>query len=293
MDLLTDNQVRLLAFIEACNQSAYRPRAVEVEAWLASPTARPPATRFNVLISTQVSRSLGQIFAAVPGTGETYVEHAVRLFWLVENDGLLLTTLGRALLNASKRQQSDQLASDVVILNREDPLAYATLIGRLASFGSGLLVDPYLRLEQLHDLCIQTPISRILISKQYKNSTEVRASMAIYLGGIDPTRRLEVRCSADDDVHDRMVMTPTGETHLLGYSLNGVESGVASTLLIKLPQPAATAQAEKIEDWWAAAELLRPAEDHDVALPAAPAKKSAAAAAAKKAAPAKARPDAK
>ena len=272
MELLTDRQLRLLGFVGACNGSGYRPLPKEVQTWLDSPGARAPVTKFQDYFTAQVFRSFGSVFAAVPGTGETDVAHAVRMFWIADEERLLLTTLGRALLRASLRQQETQTSSDVVVLDREDPLAYAMLIGRLASFGAATLVDPYLRLEQLHDLVTQTQLARVLISKQYKDSRDVRAGMAIYLGGA--SREIQVRCSSDPDVHDRMVLTAEGGVHLLGHSLNGIDSGVASTLLIELPSAAAAGQAAKVDQWWKAADILEPTADPpSLAAVVAPAKK--------------------
>lgn len=195
------------------------------------------------------------------------MEHAIRMFWVVDEAGLALTRLGRALLSASQRQHEGESGSDVVVLDRKDPLAYATLIGRLASFGAATLVDPYLRLDQLHDLVTQTKLMRVLVSKQHKGSAEVLSGMAVYLGGRGDDRKVEVRASADTDVHDRMVLTPDGSVHLLGYSLNGIEGGNASTLLIELPKPAAEGQAAKIDQWWTAAEVVQPATDPESTLP--------------------------
>jgi hypothetical protein len=100
-----------------------------------------------------------------------------------------------------------------------------------------------------------------LVSKQYKDRTEVRACGAIYLGSLARDRELQVRASADPDVHDRMTLDSGGEVHLLGHSLNGIENGSASTVLIRLPSSAAPGQAQKIKEWWTSAEPIEPAAD--------------------------------
>ena len=97
------------------------------------------------------------------------------------------------------------------------------------------LIDPYLKPDQLHQLVTQTSPTEYLVSKQHKGSSEVRAMIATYVGGSDRRRSFEVRASADADVHDRMVTTATGQVYLLGHSLNGIEMGSASSVLVALP----------------------------------------------------------
>jgi hypothetical protein len=96
-----------------------------VQVWLESPTARQPAPQIALLLGSQL-RGFGKLFASVPGTGDSDVEHATRMMWVVGGESLVLTRLGRALLEALKRETEDQLSSDVIVLDRQNPLAYAT-----------------------------------------------------------------------------------------------------------------------------------------------------------------------
>lgn len=249
----------MLAFVDACNTSGYRPTAEEVTLWLRSPQPRLPTNRLAASLAANLAQVLTPIFAGVePGSGEDDVAHAQRLLWLSPGDRLSLTRLGAALLRSGERSQVDQASVDVLELGREDPLAYPRLVARLASSGTALLVDPYLRLEQLHDLVVETEVSRVLISKQQKASREIRAGIATYLGSPRVARTIEVRASADNDVHDRVLVEDNGSVYLLGYSLNGIKAGAASTMLVRLPDAAAGGQRERAEAWWADAEPVLP-----------------------------------
>lgn len=93
---------------------------------------------------------------------ETMIEHLVRLTWLEEigaprdeDPGLRLTNLGRALIRDVEMDMENDEDVSVVVLGREDPLAYPTLVGQLAASGEGLLVDPYLKLPDLHTIVVQ------------------------------------------------------------------------------------------------------------------------------------------
>jgi hypothetical protein len=263
VQILSDEQTRLLFFVEACNSSGYQPTVEEVTLWLDSPTRRGPESRWSQNMSKAFSSlSISGLadFAGIPGTGETFIEHAVRLKWISGSDRLFVSRLGGALLSATARVVAAQAETDFVVLDRDDPLAYFTLVGRLAGFGQATLIDPYLRLDQLHDLAVHTDVSRILISKQQKNSKAERAAISTYLGSDAVPRPIEVRATSDNDVHDRMILAADGNLHLLGYSLNGIQKGTASTVLVQLPAEACTAQTLKIEHWWAQAEPVTAAQ---------------------------------
>jgi hypothetical protein len=86
---------------------------------------------------------------AIPA--ENIVDCLVRLKWVNKDDhGTLgLTPLGRALLRNHETAESTTEAYDVVVLDSHDELSYPMLIRTLAEVGEALLIDPYLRLEQL------------------------------------------------------------------------------------------------------------------------------------------------
>jgi hypothetical protein len=248
--ILTDAQSRVLSFIEACNSSGYRPTTGEVEVWMANPTRRLPVTHLSRIVTSNLAKSvagLRPLFETEPGTGETHVAHASRLGWLTGIDQLQVTRLGLALLQSARRQDTATEDVSVLVLDGEDPLAYAVLFGKLASVDGDLLVDPYLRLAELRDVLEYTDVRRVLISSRPRDTREIQTSIAVYLASLDEVD-VEIRTTASRDVHDRVVVSTDGAVHLLGTSLNGI--GTASTHLVTLPAEAATAQALKAEAWW-------------------------------------------
>ena len=74
------------------------------------------------------------------------------------------------------------------------PLAYPILVGQLAAAGPGLLVDPYLKLADLHTIVVSTQRTRLLVSGKTNNRGEVGAILAC-LGKGSLSRRVEVRSS--------------------------------------------------------------------------------------------------
>ncbi len=189
---------------------------------------------------------------------ETAVAHLCRIGWLTEPNEdeavLQATPLGVALLREAERSDIDETDVSVVVLGREDPLAYPTLIDQLASVGAGLLVDPYLRLDQVHQVVVSTGLTRVLLSGKSAQFA-VRAALSTYLDSPSLSRPVEVRGSCD--LHDRLLLADDGKVYTLGTSLNGV--GRTTTVFSPLPSVAAATLQEEYNRLWAAAELVGPA----------------------------------
>jgi len=113
------------------------------------------------------------------------------------------------------------------------PLAYPILVGQLAAAGPGLLVDPYLKLADLHTIVVSTQLTRLLVSGKTNNRGEVGAMLAC-LGKGSLSRRVEVRSSTG--LHDRVLMADDGDVLTVGTSLNGV--GKTTTVVSPMPSPA-------------------------------------------------------
>jgi len=191
---------------------------------------------------------------------ETEVEHLLRLTWLEEvsaphggETGLRLTDLGRALLrNAETDEESDEDVS-VVVLGREDPLAYPILVGQIAAAGTGLLVDPYLKLADLHTIVVSTQLTRLLVSGKPNNRSAV-AAMEAYLGSQSLPRSIEVRSSSG--LHDRVLIADDGDVLTVGTSLNGI--GRTTTVMTPIPSPARESLRHEYERLWSEAALVGP-----------------------------------
>lgn len=197
---------------------------------------------------------------------ESTIGHLIRLTWLAEiaapgdgESGLRLTDLGRALLRDAETGDESEEEVSVVVLGREDPLAYPILVGQLAAAGPGLLVDPYLKLADLHTIIVSTQLTRLLVSGKTNNRREIGAMQA-YLGRGSISRRVEVRSSVG--LHDRVLMADDGDVLTVGTSLNGV--GRTTTVVSPMPSPARESLRDEYEHLWEDATLVGPQPDDDV-----------------------------
>lgn len=190
---------------------------------------------------------------------ETLVQHLVRLRWLEEvpgpreDVGLRLTELGRSLLRANETDGDTDGGVSVVVLGKDDPLAYPTLVGQLAAVGPGLLVDPYLKLEDLHMIVVSTRLTRLLVSDKPPNGVVV-SSMRAYLDSASLARRVEVRASTE--LHDHVLIADDGDLLTVGTSLTGV--GRRTTVMTPIPSPARESLKDVYEQLWKDASLVGP-----------------------------------
>jgi hypothetical protein len=290
VNILTDEQHRVLAFIAACNGSSYNPTASEVMVWRDKP--KPTAAEYRTVerpgfagafgppaaLSRMVNKMYGDPFGPMgsvssmmdalykPSTyrelvkaAETVIGHLVRLRWLEkvsgsrEDPGLRLTDLGRALLRDRERGVSTDEDVSVVVLGRNDPLAYPLLVGRLCAAGPGLLIDQFLKLDTLHDMVVQTGLTRFLVSGKPPNKPVVE-SMRAYLASPSIVRPVEVRASTG--LHDRYLIADDGGVMPLGTSVNGV--GKTTTVMSEMPATASNALRDEYAQLWAEAELVGP-----------------------------------
>ncbi|UOG23669.1 hypothetical protein MTX80_22875 (plasmid) [Gordonia amicalis] len=200
---------------------------------------------------------------------ETTLEHLVRLTWLEEigpdesparPPALRLTKLGHALLRDRERENTDSEDVSVVVLKADDPLAYPQLVGQLANIGEGLLVDPYLKLNDLHRIVVSTGLTRLLVTGVRNNQREL-AAMQTYLDSPSLSRDIEVRCSME--LHDRLLIADDEEEPILtlGTSLNGV--GRKLTVLSPVPSSEHSTLRDAYETIWENAELVGPEYDED------------------------------
>jgi hypothetical protein len=301
VNILTDEQHRVLGFIAACNGSSYNPTASEVMVWRDNP--KPTAAEYRTVEdpgfpgrygglgsyelglagSSVVSKLIDTIrhdsLSAMRGVGsvmdsyrppstrrelvkaaETVINHLIRLRWLEkvsgrgDESGLRLTDLGRALLRDKEREVSTDEDVSVVVLGKDDPLAYPILIGQLTAAGPGLLVDPFLKLEALHTIVMNTQLTRLLVSGK-KSNNDVVVSMRTYLNNNSLPREVEVRACVG--LHDRLLIADDDELVMtLGTSLNGV--GKTTTVLSEMPATACAALRDEYAKLWAEAELVGP-----------------------------------
>jgi hypothetical protein len=265
--ILQPEQHRALAFVDCCNANGHQPTAEELALWLASPDPKSAVYEGGASVISMMAQFAKTFSFGAQGAkladAESPIDHLVRLHWIeATGEGgsalLRINRLGRALLLGAERSTETEPDLSVVVLGAEDPLAYPSLIGRLAGIEGGLLIDPFLGLEQLHELIQSTRISRMLVSDK-STSANKRAAMATYLRSGSVARSVEVR--AAPGLHDRLVLSDR-ESFTLGTSLNGV--GRTTTVLSPLPETAVTALLEEMEKTWAKAVPLVPSEMTEV-----------------------------
>ncbi|MDB5178230.1 MAG: hypothetical protein JWN01_173 [Patescibacteria group bacterium] len=259
MKITTESQHHTLAFIDACNRSGYTPHRAEVVKWLKDPQPKI-AGDIAGLFGRTIQEMLGNAVLGVPG--EDAVEHLLRLGWLSGDEtGLSLSPVGQALLGAAERSDLQIGEGSVVVLSGEDPFAYARLIGFIAKLGPVLLVDPYFRLDQFIQVVTNTAVDRVLISKQHKGSKEDIAALRVGLDSKSLPRSIELRASTDSALHDRMIVTKTGDVYTLGSSLSSI--GSHTTVLTPVPSLGAQALQATAEKWWKDAEIIDPAKERE------------------------------
>lgn len=184
---------------------------------------------------------------------EKFADHLIRLGW-VERDshgGLALTPLGRSLLRSAEASENESGAYDVVVLDANNELSYPILVQKLAEVGDAILIDPYLRVDQLLAVRAYTTVSRVLVSNQL--SQEDRIAMAVLVEN-STDQLLELRMADRGVLHDRMVL---GERHAftIGTSINTVGKQ-HPTVLTPLPEVAADAMRRHAHKWWNDAKVI-------------------------------------
>lgn len=250
VDILTDEQHRALAFIGACSNRGYAPTPDEVQRWLTEPS-NPIADPYAAMI--RIAHAANVIY---PGS---VTDQLVRLRWVYRVEArsrLLITALGQALLEDAEEKVSEALTSATVVLGSDDALSYAALMSELAAAGAGLLVDPYVRREQLTHVVADTSLTRLLVSRKIRE--DGLAAMRSFLGYVPDARGLEVRVASEAAAHDRYLMNEDGEVFTIGSSLNMVASRSATTVFTPVPRGSLDVFTKLLEDHWATAEPLRP-----------------------------------
>lgn len=258
--ILTEDQARVLTYVQQANIGGYRPAEAEVEEWRMRPSQQVPDWRGplagingaygGVRGALEWMRQMGM--HPVGAVDETFVGSLIRLRWLSRgvDQRLGVTPLGKALLRAG--QEAQESASEVVLLREDDQLAYGRLLGTIAETGDCLIVDPYLRADQLLALLSSTDATRFLIGAKVSKGETV--AMITLLSAQGWGRGAELRRAGEGRLHDRYIV---GEDAMwtLGTSLNAV-GRATSTLLIPIPQDAAAEVRVGLEDVWNQAESL-------------------------------------
>lgn len=216
-------------------------------------------TRYHEMLVARGAIDWASIATGTPakyGPGEpaeTLVEHMIRLSWVTatESGDLRLSPLGRALLRNDGLTNDSGDAATVIVLEAGDELAYPQLIGHIAECGDALIIDPYAKADFVWRLMATTSTTRVLTGPDLRAGelAELRDLLTV------APRPIEVRQAGRGILHDRFIIGPEG-VHQVGAS--GTTIGKKVTTLFQHPHITAERIVELAEQWWDAAEVIRP-----------------------------------
>jgi hypothetical protein len=220
------------------------------ESFVEAYAKRPDRHVERVSLASKFAGSLGRDFW-YEEVRESHVDYLSRLGWIrTMSAGVELTSLGRALLKALNAPVIQDTA-DVfeIVLDPDDPFAYAKAVGRLASVDDALLVEPYFRLDQLIDVAELSNVTRVLVGSALK-PREYEA-LSVGLGTLE--HPLEIRKAVS--LHDRyLIPGRKGQALMLGVSLGGIGKKIST--LTPLGEVATDALREAYERIWHDAEII-------------------------------------
>jgi hypothetical protein len=209
-----------------------------------------------IMQSAGMGRTIANIFGKYET--ETYSDHLTRLKWAsTHSDGLLATAAGRAMLQALDTESSAIDSGFLqTVLGASDPIAYARVLGVIGDLGPVMIIDPYLKLEQLPDLLRLSNVTRILSSTESKpldrKATPFAAAMTM------ATHSVGVRLVEGKELHDRYFVPDDGPVHMISTSMNGI--GIRVSVITPLDDPASAAVRAEHERIWTAATSVESSE---------------------------------
>jgi hypothetical protein len=219
MKLADSTAHRALAYVAAVSKHGYALSVEEFDAYMLQPLRRGGQSALASALSKIQVTMLG---AVTPD--EEVLDWLERLGWLHAFDRVTITPLGRAVLaSLEDEQQAEELPTEIV-LDRDDELSYARVIGAIAESGPCALVDRYFGLESLLDIILRTRVERLLVGTDPSSAGRV-AAVAQAVTNLTIDRPFEVRASAR--FHDRFVIPTSGPVRFLGTSLGGVGKRLA------------------------------------------------------------------
>lgn len=253
MEILEEHTHRLLAYVEAARAGGHRLQRRELDAFAEQPERRVGEMTMWALSSPYASRSLG-----VRRWAESATDWFERLGWVAESPGegggVVLTSLGRALLKSLSRPHPTTSEDEAieVFLDPSDPMSYVRFIGALSDLGEEVfLVDPYFRFPQLDDL-MGSSVTRVLTSTKIK--PQAIAHLELALGVLPPGEGPEIKTVSN--LHDRFAMSQEGRVIALGSSIGSSRQNIGA--VVELHGRASEAIREAHEALWADATSVTP-----------------------------------
>lgn len=195
-----------------------------------------------------VSNAYGSSYLLEPG--ETWAEYFLRVKWAVgDSSAMMITQLGRTVLTDLGREQVSMDSDEPlhVLIEPEDPFAYIRVFASIASHRDGLLVDPYLEVEQVLDVLKVPSIRRILTGS---SKQRMHPLMAMALGRLEGPP--ELRWADASRLHDRFFLPDAGGMLMLGSSLNSIAKRPGIVVQIKDAAAVDAVRTAYLEIWEAA-----------------------------------------
>lgn len=262
MDIVGESAHRLLMYVEAVQRQGHVLRKAEFEAYAGSwqPRVAKPVDWASFRFLSEMDEETAETVLGRRRVTESMLDFMVRVRWMTSRDGEVdITALGRAVLREanSPLPESDTGSTVEVVIDPNDPFAYAQLMSKIAGFESCMVIDPYLDVEQLLTLANFHTVTRILTgTSKLKQITPMFGLMA------EKVPHLAVRSLRQTELHDRFIIPTQGNVYMLGSSLNSIAKrfGVATTLeassskLIAAHYDRLWAKAERMPDSQSAAD---------------------------------------
>lgn len=227
MEIVDEGTHRVLAYIEVLNRQGVTPTAAQVNAFANDPR---PKSSGPLMGLKAFSAGLGPVAGI---STESPQEYLSRLGWVVESQGEIeLTSIGKALLKGLNSPTLEAGADVVeIVLDPDNPFAYAQALEALGARGRSMLVEPYFRLEQLISVAELDNIGRVLLGTRIGKND--RAVLSTGLASLPEERRPELRSA--QDLHDRYLIPMDDEPVLmLGASLGGLGKKVSTVTTLGL-----------------------------------------------------------
>lgn len=236
---IADEETELaLAYLGAVSRDLRSLSSADLDAFMAGPSRRRPTYRNPALdgmfsgletFGKAMSNTYGSSYLVDPG--ETWAEYLLRLKWAAgDSSAMQITQLGRTVLSELGREQIS-LDSDEplhVLVEPTDPFAYVRVFASIASRSGGLLVDPYLEIEQVLDVLKVASIRRILTGSKKQ---QMHPLMSMALGRLENPP--ELRWIDASKLHDRFFLPDMGDILMLGSSLNSIAKRPGIVVQIK------------------------------------------------------------
>lgn len=257
--LATADVHQALQYLAAVNHAGYQPSAAELNAYGEKPGRSSHVVGGASSLTAQFE-GLTRTFSEWVGRREleAYSAHFVRLKWAFDHGGnFFITKLGKAVLAALDAEASANDSEFLqTVLGADDPIAYARAIAVLADLGPVMVVDPYIKLDQLPDLLRLSNVTRILSSTERKPLDQKATPFAA--AATMAKHDVAIRLEEGNKLHDRYFVPDDGLVHMISTSMNSISASRVSVITPLDEQASAAVRAAQEAIWDSASPVADP-----------------------------------